>query len=103
VVLVSPFTSLPAVAGVHYPFVPARWLLRDRLDSLGRAPRVPVPVLILHGDQDELVPYTLGEALARALPDARLVPLVGGGHNDLWARFEGPMLDEIERHARGVR
>lgn len=100
--LVSPFTSLPAVAGFHYPFLPTR-LLSDRLDSYTRAPRVPVPALVLHGDQDDVVPFALGRQLAGAFADARLVPLEGGHHNDLWGLFGARMLDELEGHARRMR
>jgi 3-oxoadipate enol-lactonase len=44
-----------------------------------------MPALVLHGDQDRVVPYAWGEELAATLPGARLVTLEGSGHNFLVA------------------
>jgi len=62
--------------------LPTRWLVRDRFDSLDRAPAVAVPALVMHGRRDDVIPFVLGERLAAALPGARLLPLEGG-HNDV--------------------
>lgn len=81
-VLISPYTSIPDVAQKVVPFLPARLLVRDRLDSLSKAPRIDLPVLVLHGRSDEVIPFELGEKLARAFPHAHFVPLECG-HNDI--------------------
>ena len=69
-VLLSPYTSLPDAAAAKYPFVPVRWLMRDRFDSLALIPDIRLPVLILHGGQDKVIPARLG----RALYDAARAP-----------------------------
>jgi len=79
--LVSPIASLTATAGAAYPWLPTRWLLRDRYDNLAKLPRVDAPVLILHGDADELIPLAQVEQLAAANPRTKLVLLPGEGHN----------------------
>ncbi len=85
-VLLSPFKSLPDVAAGHYPWVPVRLLLRDRFDNLTRAKRIDIPVVIVHGEIDGIVPYSHGKALAETFPEAELVTIKGAGHNDLLAR-----------------
>lgn len=75
------FSSLPDLASELYPWVPARALMRNRFDNLGRAPRVAVPWVVLHGTDDTDVPFAHAQALAEAAPVALLVP-VQGGHND---------------------
>jgi pimeloyl-ACP methyl ester carboxylesterase len=60
--------------------------MRDRFDSELLAPRVDRPVLVLHGNRDEVVPIELGRALAARFPHARFVEVAGAGHNDLWQR-----------------
>lgn len=56
------------------------WLLEGGADD-GRSLReVTAPTLVLHGTEDPLFPYGHGEALAREIPGARLVPLAGMGH-----------------------
>jgi pimeloyl-ACP methyl ester carboxylesterase len=83
--LLSPYTSLPAVAarGALRLF-PVRLLMHDRFDSAALAPGIRQPVLVLHGDRDEVVPFELGQALVERFPRAHLVRVQGAGHNDLW-------------------
>ena len=83
--LLSPYTSLPAAAarGVFRAF-PVSLLMRDRFDSVSLAPRIRQPVLVLHGERDEVIPFELGRALAGSFPAARFVRVEGAGHNDLW-------------------
>jgi uncharacterized protein len=85
-VLLSPYTSLPDVAAKALPFVPARLLMRDRFDSASRAGELKVPTLIIHGTNDQVIPYALGESLSKLIPGAKLLTVEGGGHNDLWDR-----------------
>jgi len=84
-VLLSPYTSMTAVAeqGIYRMF-PIGLLLRDRFDSEQLAPRIQLPVLVLHGTRDEVVPFELGRALSSRFPQARFVEVPGAGHNDLW-------------------
>jgi fermentation-respiration switch protein FrsA (DUF1100 family) len=94
----SPFTSLADVAAVHYPWLPARRLLLDSYPSIERIGSVHVPVLVIAGDRDDIVP----ESLSRRLFDAagepkRYVVVPGAGHNDR-ELLDGPqMLGEIGR------
>ena len=84
-ILESPFPSVPEMARRLYPFLPLWPLLRDRYDSLGKIARVHVPLLVLHGDRDEVIPFDAG----RKLFDAALEPkefyaIQGAGHNDTY-------------------
>jgi pimeloyl-ACP methyl ester carboxylesterase len=63
---------------------PFHWLVRDRFDTLAIAPRVTMPVLIVHGTDDEVIPFWMGEVLAKAFPDARFLAIENAHHNDLW-------------------
>jgi fermentation-respiration switch protein FrsA (DUF1100 family) len=87
VVLLAPFTSLPAVAGRgFFRLFPARLLMRDHFDSASRAGQIDRPVLVLHGNRDKVIPFDLGKALAGKFPRARFVEVEGAHHNDLWER-----------------
>jgi pimeloyl-ACP methyl ester carboxylesterase len=59
------------------------WILDDGNASQARTDQIAVPTLVLHGTEDPLFPYPHGEALAAAIPGARLVPLEGVGHAEL--------------------
>jgi uncharacterized protein len=80
-ILVSPLASLPAAAGAAYPWLPAKWLVRDKYDNLAKLAWVDAPVLILHGEADRLIPHAHAELLAAAHPAAELVSVPGRGHN----------------------
>ncbi len=56
-VLLSPYTSLPEVGARAFSWLPVRLLLRDRFDSASRAANVNVPTLIIHGTDDEVIPF----------------------------------------------
>jgi hypothetical protein len=82
-VLESTFTSIPDVAAVHYPWIPVRMLMRTRLDSLNKIGNYHGPLLMSHGDRDDLVPHSMGRRLFEAANEPKtFVSLAGGGHND---------------------
>ncbi len=98
-VLISPFTSVTELASRMVPLLPARWLVRDRFETRATAQAVSIPVLIVHGDCDEIVPFSMGEDLARAFPKARLVRVAGAHHNDLWIEHARELTEAIARFA----
>lgn len=81
-VLVSPYTSLRALARQHYPWVPAA-LLRYPLATDEALARVHTPVLLVHGGRDELIPAEHSRQLAAIAPRARLLLVPEAGHNDI--------------------
>ncbi|MCB2192155.1 MAG: alpha/beta hydrolase [Deltaproteobacteria bacterium] len=84
-ILESTFTNLGAMAKTFFPVPGLGGWLKGRFNSLGRAPRVSCPVLMLHGDADDIVPYRLGRELYQALPQPKqFVTLEGAGHNDTY-------------------
>lgn len=89
VVLRSPFTSFAEVARAHYPFIPAEALLADRFDSRARIGEVAVPVLVIAGTGDTIVPVAQSRDLFEAAPEPkRLLVVDGAGHND-WVLLAG--------------
>jgi fermentation-respiration switch protein FrsA (DUF1100 family) len=99
VVLVAPFPTLAAVARRHYGALGA--LAGRRFDAVGSVRRLTVPLLVAHGDRDEIVPFELGEQLFAAAPEPkRFLRIRGAGHNDV---LDVPsLLDAIVGFAREV-
>lgn len=80
-ILLSAFTSFPDMAQKTVPWLPARWLVTNRLDNLARIGNVGCPVFITHGTADELVPYWMGEKLfANTREPKRFLELPGHPH-----------------------
>ena len=83
-VLESPFTSAADVGARGYWFLPVHLLMKDPFHSDERIGKVTVPLLILHGTDDAVVPFALGEKLfAMANEPKRFLRFEGGGHNNL--------------------
>ncbi len=84
-VLVTPFLSVEDIARREYPFVPVRWLLRERFDSGLHATQVRAPTLLVAAEHDELIPLDSSEALLARFPPgvARLIVVPGTDHGDI--------------------
>ncbi|WP_374407517.1 alpha/beta hydrolase [Pelagerythrobacter sp.] len=91
-ILISPFSSLTELAAEKVRWLPTRLLLRDRYDNVAALPEVRSPVLILHGDADDLIPPAHARKLAAARPGTELVIVPSAGHDLAW-------LPEAEWHA----
>jgi fermentation-respiration switch protein FrsA (DUF1100 family) len=81
--LLHTFTSLPAAAKFHYPWLPTRMLMTNRFDNLSKIAACKRPVFVAHGTADAIVPYRQGEELYQAANEPkRLLALRGHDHND---------------------
>ncbi len=82
-VLLSAFTGVREMSGVHYPLVPAA-LVPDAYPTLRRMHALRAPLLVLHGDRDDIVPLSQGRTLFEAAPEPKHMHVFDGlGHNDL--------------------
>lgn len=82
-ILRSPFVSMAELGQLHYPFLPVRWLLRDRFAAIDRISRVPCPLLVIAGERDRIVPPEQSRRLYDAASSAKtLLMLPGADHND---------------------
>lgn len=85
-ILVSPYASMAQLAADHYPWVPSA-LVRYPLHSDQAITQIHKPVLLVHGDQDQLIPLSQSRRLVQLNPQATLVVIDGAAHNDVH-RFE---------------
>lgn len=103
VVLSAPLTTARDVARIHYPYVPPL-ALRLELNNLERVRRLEAPLLVLHGTDDDVVPFRLGQEVAGAAPRGELVAIAGAGHNDAHAvdgtRYRDAMHRFLAEHLR---
>lgn len=83
-ILESPFTSVRDMAQRHYPVIGNLLPLKIRYDSIHKIKDVHVPLLILHGDRDRIVPVQMGRQLFEAANEPKhFFPIDGAGHNDI--------------------
>src|SRR5579884_761846 len=81
-VLLSTFTSIPAVAQHLEPWLPAVWLMRNRFDSLAKIAHCRGPIFITHGTADTLVPCWQGERLYEAAHEPKCFLKLDGASHD---------------------
>jgi hypothetical protein len=80
-VLESAYTSAADVAARRYWMFPVHWLMRDPFETEALLDKITVPVLLIHGRNDPVVPFDMGETLAQRLgARATFVPLDDVGH-----------------------
>jgi fermentation-respiration switch protein FrsA (DUF1100 family) len=79
VVLESPLASVRAMANTVVPG--AGYLFRTRWDTLGKIPRLRAPLLVIHGDADETIPYAQGRAVFEAAPPPKTFFAIRGGRH----------------------
>ncbi len=81
-VLFAPYRSVTEIAAARYPIAPVRLLIKDRFDTLSIIAGIHMPLLIAHGDADELIPFSEGKAVFERAPNPKqFLGLHGEGHN----------------------
>lgn len=84
-ILLTPYDSIAEVAQVHYPFIPARYVTRDRFESFLYAPKITAPVLMVTAELDRIVPIERALKLREYLTAARVEyqMINSAAHNDV--------------------
>ena len=101
-VLRSPFTELADVGAHHYPLLPVRLLLRDRFRVVEYLSSSPVPVTVIYGDHDTVVPSALSARVADAASSlAERMVISGADHSDP-VMFGPRVAEAVARLARQV-
>ncbi len=82
-ILENTFSSLPDAAAHHFPWVPVRWLMQTRFDSIAKIGSYRGPLLQSHGDRDSIVPLRSAQQLFEAANEPKEFILIPGyDHND---------------------
>ena len=85
VILETPFPSVESVARKLYGGLPTHQLLRARFNLMERLPKIRKPILVLHGNQDAVIPYELGKEVYEAAAEPKTFYRIDGAdHNDTY-------------------
>ena len=71
IILESPFTSIAKAAKIYYPYLPINLLLKDRYDSIEKIQSIVLPILIMHGKKDNIIPQKMGLELFEKANDPK--------------------------------
>jgi fermentation-respiration switch protein FrsA (DUF1100 family) len=85
VVLEAPYTTLPDTVQMNLPMVKSNWFMKDRYDNIAKIAKIKIPLLIIQGTKDEVIPVAQGKALFKAALGPKLSHFIpGGGHSNLF-------------------
>jgi hypothetical protein len=99
VILETPFTSVRDVARDKLPFLPIGPLLKTRYDVVEKIRKLSSPLLVLHGDRDEVVPFSHGKRVFDAAPQPKwFYTIAGAGHNDTYLVGGDSYFAALRRH-----
>ena len=62
-ILETPFTSMVDAAKTFYPYIPVSLLLKDKFENKEKIKNINVPILIMHGEADQIVPFNMGKKI----------------------------------------
>jgi len=84
-ILEAPFTNARDMSRRILPFLPVQWFVTIQMDNVKMLDKVQTPVLVIHGTDDDIVPFELGRQLYDSLPSSkkRFLEISGAGHNDV--------------------
>jgi len=71
IILESPFTSMSDAGKDKYPYLPVRLLLKDKYESSKKIKNIEIPILIMHGKIDNIVPFHMGEKIYELANDPK--------------------------------
>jgi fermentation-respiration switch protein FrsA (DUF1100 family) len=83
VILLAPYTSIPEMAQIQYPYLPAKYLARDRFENVEKIRNIHAPLLIVSGTDDQVIPPAQGRQLYHLANEPKeFHSIPGRGHND---------------------
>ena len=102
-ILESAFPSIPYMARRLYPSLPVWSFLGTRYDSISKIGQIDTPLLMMHGDKDEIIPLEAGQALFEAARgDKHFYIISGAGHNDTYLAGGEAYFQELDHFIRKV-
>ncbi len=95
IILESPFTSMVELAQKYYPFLPVKFLLKDKYETVKKLPNINSPLLVLHGRLDTIVPFAMGVELFKKANKPKFKYFVD--NDDHMMRYDPKLLNEIKK------
>ncbi|MEZ0225313.1 MAG: alpha/beta hydrolase [Alphaproteobacteria bacterium] len=105
VILEAPYSSAVSVAERRYPIFPVRLLMKDHFDSISKINKFDLPLLIVHGDRDHIIPISFSRDLFNAANEPKkFMQIDGAGHLDLYNFGAGKLIvDWLDAQVEGEK
>ena len=94
IILESPFTSMVELSKIYYPYLPVNLLLKDRYDSINKIGKITFPKLVMHGDKDNIVPFSMGKRMFESFSEPKFSYFKSG--DDHMMDFDKELLGNVK-------
>lgn len=96
--VLAAYSGMDEMAQRQFPLFPARWLVKDRFRTIDRIDSIDMPLVWIHGTEDQLIPFAMGRSILNAAKDPKTAfPIKGAGHNDLWDKGIDKIIRDVAR------
>ena len=94
IILESPFTSMVKLSKIYYPYLPVKILLKDKYESIKKIGKINFPKMVMHGDKDKIVPFSMGKEMFEKFSEPKLSYFRKG--DDHMMEFDEELLEKIK-------
>ncbi|MBI5207572.1 MAG: alpha/beta hydrolase [Candidatus Firestonebacteria bacterium] len=104
IILISTFTSIQDMSKEIFSIFPLYIFSKSKYDSIKKIKNISVPILIIHGTQDDIVPFSHGEKLFKQANNPKnFIPIKGAQHNDIYIWEQGQIFNIISDFISNLR
>ncbi len=92
----STFASALEMGKKLFPFLPIKWFITIKYDALSKIKDITIPKLIIHSEDDEIIPFQQGKMLFQAAPEPKEFYPMRGGHNEAIFQAKEDFVSKID-------
>jgi fermentation-respiration switch protein FrsA (DUF1100 family) len=100
IILETPFTSMIDAAKKFYPYIPVGLLLKDKFDNKTKIKNISIPLLIMHGEADQIVPFEMGEEIYKIANEPKFSYFTK--HDNHMMEFDENLIKALNSFLKGL-
>ena len=100
-ILESPFTSMRRLAQKYYPIFPVKIILKDKFDSINKIQKINSPLLVMHGEEDTIVPFSMGVEIFEKSSTQKSKYFIK--NDDHMMNFDQNLISEIQKFIKSLK
>jgi fermentation-respiration switch protein FrsA (DUF1100 family) len=93
-ILETPFTSMINAAKEFYPYIPVNLLIKDRYENYKKIKNIKIPILVMHGEKDTIVPFSMGKKIYQLANEPKYSYFTK--HDDHMMVYDEPMIKTLK-------
>ena len=101
IILESPFTSMTRLAQKYYPIFPVKIILKDKFDSINKIQKINFPLLVMHGEEDTIVPFSMGVEIFEKSNTQKSKYFIK--NDDHMMNFDQNLISEIQKFIKSLK